>query len=200
MRHLKAFLLLFILACFSQASKGAVTPLAVGIIPPIQFPPFDFTVAGVRASVIGSHKAFYGVDIGVLGNITGSEFGGLAVSGVFNLNHGSATIFPFQIAGIANIDTGTTHVLGLQLAAILNYENERRENSVSGLQVALVNLAPYTRIYGFQIGIFNQALDVYGFQIGLFNVVNALHGFQIGLLNFNHAGLFSVCPVLNFGI
>lgn len=201
-KHLKYFLV--VVAIFSlngswTPAHGAVSPLSVAIVPPIQFPPGDFSVTGVRASALwGKHRDLYGIDAGLLGNITEQTFTGIAVSGIFNNTRGVTNILGLQLAGITNINSNKVSVYGLQAALGVNYNSAA--TTVAGLQVALLaNISPFTDIYGLQVGLYNRAKEVYGFQIGLVNVTDNLHGVQIGLMNFNHKGTFAISPLLNIG-
>lgn len=179
-------------------AQAAFSPISLSILPPVQFPAEDFNITGLRLSVLwGRQRDIYGLDLGVIGNMTNQTFVGTAVSGLFNINRGMTTILGAQVAGGANISKQKTNIFGVQLALGLN--SLEAASSVTGLQLAMANLSPHTNIYGVQAGIYNVADQVYGFQIGLVNVVNNLHGLQIGLLNFHHQGLFSVSPVINFG-
>ena len=181
----------------AHQASAAMTPLAIGIIPPVQFPPSKFDIVGLRASVIyGNHRSVSGIDLGLIGNMTEVSFAGLAVAGGFNRNKGKATILGLQLAGIANLNMEKTGVYGLQ-AALVNYN--KAESNVVGIQFAAANLAKDTTVYGVQAGVWNNARAVYGFQIGIVNMVQNLHGLQIGLVNFHHNGLFKVAPILNFG-
>jgi hypothetical protein len=182
----------------SPQAHAAISPLSVSVVPPVQFPPADFTITGARLSLIyGKQRDIYGLDLGVIGNVTELTFTGAAVSGLFNITHGTTTVIGLQAAGGANINTNKTRVIGLQIAAGLNL-NEA-ESSIAGLQLALANLSPHTRVYGAQVGVYNKAQDVYGLQIGVVNVANSLHGIQIGLLNYNVTGTLAVSPILNAG-
>ena len=182
----------------AQQARAAMTPLAVSIIPPIQFPPSKFDIVGLRASVIyGSHRSVSGIDIGLIGNFTETSFAGLAVAGGFNRNKGKATILGAQLAGLANLNMEKTQVYGVQASALANYN--KAESHVVGIQLAMANLAKETTIYGIQAGVWNNARAVYGFQIGIVNMATDLHGLQIGLVNFHHNGLFKVAPILNVG-
>lgn len=183
---------------FSSAAHAAASPLSVSLFPPVEFPPSDFSITGVRLSLLwGSHRDMYGLDFGVLGNITQQDFTGLGVSGVFNATHGTTTILGLQLAGVTNINTNKTSVYGLQAALGMNYNTA--ESKVAGLQIAVANWSPFTHIYGFQVGVYNKARTVHGLQIGLVNDCEDLHGVQIGLVNFNHKGPFVVSPLLNVG-
>ena len=199
MSKLIKLLLVAILALPFAPASAAISPVAVSLIPPVQFPPDDFSVTGARFSVLwGRHRDVYGLDLAAIGNITDQDFVGAAVSGIFNLTRGQTTILGLQLAGIANVNIQKTNVYGVQLALGLN--SNVATSSVTGLQMALLgNLAANTTIYGAQVGLYNRAQEVYGIQIGLVNVATSLHGVQIGLVNFNHKGLFAISPILNVG-
>lgn len=196
--HLRsiAFVVVFL---FLPAAHSAVTPLSVGLFPPVQFPPSDFSITGVRLSLLwGRHRDMYGVDFGALGNITEQDFVGIGLSGLVNYTQGQTTAIGAQLAGGANINLNKTNVYGVQVAGALN--SNRADSSVNGLQAALLaNLSPFTTVRGAQVGLYNTARTVYGLQIGLVNVAESLHGIQIGLVNFHHKGVFSVSPILNIG-
>ncbi len=193
---LLSFLSVFLL--IGSFSFAATTPLAIGLVPPLQLPPQDYTVTGARVSVIyGNHYNIYGLDFGLIGNITQQSFVGIAVAGVFNATRGDTHIVGLQAAGVGNFNTNKAKVYGVQLALFTNYNMGEAE--VFGLQLSAANLSEFTTIYGVQAGVFNKAKAVYGLQIGLINMATSLHGVQIGLLNFNTTGLFKVSPFLNAG-
>lgn len=180
-----------------RAEAGGVTPLAVAIIPPVQFPPNDFAVAGLRASALwGKHYSVYGIDLGLVGNMTEQHFVGVAASGIFNYNKGTTTAIGLQAAGVANINVNKAQIYGVQVAL---YNSNVAESFLLGLGVGAVNDSPFMKVAGIQAGLYNRANVVSGIQIGVVNVANTLHGLQIGLLNFNRTGLFAVAPILNFG-
>jgi hypothetical protein len=191
-------LVLFV-STFAWNAHAALSPVSLGLVPPVQFPPTDYTITGASVSLLyGEHRDIYGLDIGVLGNITNQTFTGIGISGIFNITHGQATILGLQLAGITNMATQKISVVGLQVAGAVN--ELTASSTVTGVQLALLaNLADHTDIYGFQIGLYNRAQSVYGFQIGLVNVANSLHGIQIGLVNFHTTGLFAVSPIINIG-
>jgi hypothetical protein len=183
---------------FLTPSWAAVSPASLSIFPPVQFPADDFAVTGLRVSALwGKHRSVYGLDIGVLGNITEQNFVGLAVSGLANVTHGTTEILGLQLAGLTNYNTNKTNVYGLQVALGVNYNQAAA--TVNGFQLAIANLGTFTDIRGAQVGIYNRAKEVYGLQIGLVNVADDLHGLQIGLVNFNYKGTFVVSPILNAG-
>ena len=193
---------IFLAGAFGGAmpsAQAAVSPLGVSIIPPLEFPPQDFTVAGARLSVLwGKQNKVYGLDFGVVGNVTIQNFTGIGVSGIFNLNEGMTNVVALQFAGVTNINVNKANIVGLQVAGAVN--SNQAESTIVGIELAaLANYSPYTKVYGAQIGMYNRAREVTGFQIGLINSVESLHGLQIGLVNFNHTGLFAVAPILNIG-
>lgn len=197
-RWLRTFLVLTFVYVYIAPAHAAVTPVSLAIAPPVQFPSDEYSITGVRLSVLwGHHRDIYGIDLGVLGNMTDQDFYGIGVSGIFNKTTGTTFITGLQLAGITNINTNKTRVVGIQAALGANVNTA--SSSVAGLQVSLANLSSHTDIYGFQVGLYNDAQAVYGFQIGLVNKTANLHGVQIGLINFNASGIFKVAPILNIG-
>lgn len=191
-------LALFVLVTSAISAHGAFSPVSVNIVPPIQFPPGDFTITGVRVSALyGRQRDIYGLDAGVLGNITELDFVGIGVSGVFNITHGSTTAVGLQAAGLFNLNTQKSTVLGIQLAA--GWNENTAESSVIGFQIACANLSAHTAVYGLQVGAYNRARAVYGFQVGVINDADNLHGIQVGLVNYNRTGTLAVSPAINIG-
>jgi hypothetical protein len=179
-------------------SEALMSPIAISIVPPIEFPGHDFTVTGLRASVLwGNQRNVYGLDLGLVGNMTDGDNVGISASGVFNYNKGATTGVLLQAAGFGNFNVGKANIFGVQLAGVMN--KNMAESTVGGLQIALLNLGPFTNIRGVQVGLYNRAHDVAGIQIGIVNETDFLHGIQIGLVNFYHQGTFSVAPILNVG-
>ncbi len=197
MKKLIRLSMLIVLAGLQIEAHGFASPVSIAIVPPLQFPPSTFSITGVRASVLwGRHRDLYGVDLGLVGNVTEQSFVGIGLAGGFNLTQGQTTAV-FQIAGLANINTNRADIYGAQIAGLLNKNDGAA--SVNGVQFAAVNLVPHTVIRGVQVGIYNRAQTVYGLQIGVVNVADSLYGLQIGLANFHHKGTFVVSPILNFG-
>ncbi len=195
---LKKLAALFLLSGFVSLSDAAVSPVAVGFAPPVQFPGRDFSITGLRLSFLwGVQRDLYGLDLGLIGNTTEQDFVGLAVSGLFNRTKGQTTAIGLQAAGLANINENKTRVIGAQVALGLN--QNKAVSTIAGLELALANLSPHTSVYGAQLGLYNVAQVVYGVQLGLVNVTESLHGIQIGLVNFHRKGLFSVAPIINIG-
>jgi len=184
---------------FATSSQAAMSPLGISIFPPLQFPPEDTAVTGLRVNLLwGSHRRVYGVDVGGLGNITTQSFGGiLQVAGLMNYNKEKASIVGLQFAGLANLNRDRSSIVGVQ-ASLFN--SNQGSALLVGLGLGLIgNSAPHATIVGAQLGLYNSAGTVYGFQVGLVNVADVLHGIQIGLLNIHRKGLFKICPIINFG-
>ena len=182
---------------FVPEAMAVVSPLAVSIFPPVQFPGDSFDITGLRLDVLwGVHNSVYGFDLGGIGNETKTAMAGIQLAGVFNYNQGSATAIGVQAAGIANVNIQKAHVVGLQVAL---FNGNYAESSLLGVQAGVVNMSSFTSMTGVQVGLFNTAGSVQGIQIGLINKARALHGLQIGLANFNQGGPFAVTPILNVG-
>lgn len=194
---LAAFALITVTVSAGRA-LAAATPISVSLVPPLEFPPEEFSTTGVRISALwGRHHDMYGLDLGLLGNITEKDFVGIGLSGAFNYTQGTTRILGLQLAGLANINKEKTMIFGLQAA--LGVNSNTASSTLVGIELAAANIAPFTDVYGMQLGIYNKALDVYGLQIGLVNVASSLHGVQIGLVNFNAKGPFSISPLINVG-
>ena len=72
--------LIFVLVtlCLMPSAFGAISPVAINIFAPVQFPPEDFSVTGVRATALFGHQRnMYGIDIAAIGNMTDLEFAGI---------------------------------------------------------------------------------------------------------------------------
>jgi hypothetical protein len=192
---------LIIIALFISITEislaASMSPIGLGIFPPVQFPPSDYHVTGLRLNpAMGFHNKVYGVDFGLIGNGTKQDFTGLAVAGGYNYNAGSTTVLGLQAALGANINKGKSVITGIQAAAVNSNEGA---TTLVGLQLGVANLSAHSNVYGVQAGLYNRAKEVYGVQIGVFNSCDNLHGLQIGLINHHDKGTFKYVPVLNFG-
>lgn len=155
----------------AQASSQ-YTPFMLSVVTPIQVPPRDFDVGGLRLSLLyGECRDFDGLDIGTVGRATG---------------HGNG----LQAALLANIVDGDG--FGLQVAPVncvrVNYE---------GLAIGAANYVKKD-VCGLQIGaLFNRADYVEGAQIGLINVTRQMIGIQLGLVNIIQDNDLKFIPVFN---
>lgn len=198
MKKMMGPFVLLLLALTGARAEAAMSPLGISIVPPLQFPPENFTVTGVRANLIfGNHHKVYGFDLGVVGNITSQNMTGVQLAGGFNYNKGEAHAVGAQIAGGGNWNVNKVSVVGLQASAFVNAN--KAEAVLVGLGVSALNLTDHTKVVGVQAGIYNSSRVVTGFQIGVVNKTDELRGFQLGLINFHNKGLFSVSPFINFG-
>lgn len=196
---------LSIVAIFMALDVGCTStpqkkPKVVGfaIVYPLQYPSKSVPIEANRTSILwGKNDYVRGMDFGGIGNFTEKEFDGSALSLVFNDTRGKAHIFALQLGVVANLNHGHTKVEGFQVAGGLNYSGD--DQSVYGVQVAALNIGMKNKIYGFQVGAYNEAEAVYGFQIGVINRTKNLYGIQIGALNFSGNNGLPLSPVLNIG-
>ncbi|MBQ2632710.1 MAG: hypothetical protein IJG13_23780 [Kiritimatiellae bacterium] len=118
---------------------------AFGIAPSLEWPARDFEIMGFRFNlIVGDHVDVYGLDLGVFGNFTRREIGGLQLAGLFNVVGESGGAL--QVAGLFNNSKG----------------------AFSGAQVGLFNIVEEG--CGVQVGVVNRAYGLSGVQIGVVNV------------------------------
>jgi hypothetical protein len=155
---------------------AGMSPLAISLLPPAQFPPEDWDVTGLRLNLfVGLHNQVGFIDLGVLGNLSHGDVMGLEIAGVWNQVAQNAQAV--QIAGFGNRVLG--EFKGLQLAGFLNYGNISAD--VQGLQLACVNIAG--GLEGLQVGLVNRAEEASGMQFGVINMAKNMNGLQLGLIN-----------------
>ena len=146
------------------------SPVMFSVFTPIQFPPADFDVGGLRISLFyGRCCNFDGLDIGLVGVADNHANGWLA-------------------NWLVNYATGDG--LGLHTGAV-NYFG----GDFKGLQIGLANWIDSGDM--FQIGIYNGGYDVQGLQIGVINTANKMQGLQIGLVNIISNSDVSFFPIIN---
>lgn len=151
-------------------------PFAFAIAPAIEAPSQEWDVAVVRLSLLaGRHRAMYGLDLGILGNITDYEMNGLALGGLFN-----------------SVGESTGAV---QIALLVNFA----AFDFSGCQIAALYSATEGTMTGLQLGAANYAGKLSGIQFGLYNFAETLNGLQIGVINLNKSSSVQFMPILNFG-
>jgi len=127
-----------------DSASAGYTPFMLSIVDPLQLPPSDFDVGGLKLSLLyGKCADFTGLDIGIVSHATGDAQG-------------------LHIAGLANIIEGDS--IGLHFSGA-NYV----QGEFSGLQIGLLNNC--THMDGLQIGVINITDTAYGIQIGLVNVI-----------------------------
>src|SRR5688572_15742119 len=82
----------------TQQASAAMTPLAVSIAPPVQFPPSNWDIVGLRLNALwGKHRDVRGIDLGLLANQTTGKFTGIAVAGGANITGGDTTALGLQL-------------------------------------------------------------------------------------------------------
>lgn len=177
---------LAIMALIFQTGCGTVEKqpepvVGFSIFPPLQYPGRSGKIDANRTSMVyGDHDSVQGYDLSLFGNRTRKEFSGIATSLAFNWNSGKTNVYILQFAGLVNANTSDANIYGFQIAG-------------------LANAGAKTKVYGFQIGLYNEAEAIYGFQIGLINKTKSLHGVQIGLANISSKNGLPFCPLLNIG-
>lgn len=157
---------------FAQAQPAPrFTPFMFSLVTPLQVPPADFDVGGLRLSLLyGECHDFVGLDIGTVGRATGDADG-------------------FQAALVANVVGGGG--LGLQVAPVNCVLGD-----YAGLQIGAANYVK--SLQGLQIGaLFNRADYVEGAQIGLINVTRQMIGVQLGLVNVVQDNDLPFLPIFN---
>lgn len=144
----------------SQADDRAYTPFMLSLVTPLQVPPRDFDVGGLRINAIyGECHDFDGFDISALvGRATGHA-NGLQAALLANVVEGDG--FGFQ-AGAVNYVKG--EYVGLQTGLCANYAEKAKT-----LQIGFYNGAEH--IEGMQIGVINTTRTMIGIQIGVVNVI-----------------------------
>jgi hypothetical protein len=181
----------------SAPPSEGTTPLQIAIWPPYaQLFSDQYTVKGMRLGFpVTKSRNAYGIDLAVLGTITGEknapgEAKGIQFASAGNHVEGSASAI--QLAGIINTVNGW--MKGIQFAGLFNEVTEEG----SGMQLsALCNFAHKT-FTGLQIGAWNEQREATrGMQIGGINYTGS--GLQIGVLNFNRRGIFPFMPLCNYG-
>lgn len=169
-------------------SEG-LSPFALSIIPPAQFPSEGYDIYGIRISLfVGAHRDVGFIDVGTLGSIASGNLSGVQVSGIYNrIGESDGAI---EIAGFLNYCE--RDFAGLQVSTFANTVL----GDLQGLQIALANTA--ADFSGLQVGVINRVERGFGLQIGLVNYAYQLEGLQLGLFNIIKDSSIPFMPVLNF--
>ena len=184
-------------------SDRAWSPVAISLLPPVQWPRADADIMGLGLNVLaGNYHNVYGVEFAIFGNVVSNCTAGIQLAGFGN---NSDAVYGFQLAALQNYavelvggaqislaninmcygswlqvgglrnDSGFFE--GAQIAGLLN-----SAYSCKGLQIGSVNQAK--ELSGFQLGILNAAeKKMSGFQLGILNGAKKMSGFQIGVVN-----------------
>ena len=171
-----------------DTSDHPLTVLEIAIADPLQLPPANWTVAGLRANVFyaKSYKVM-GLDLGLVGRCTDSFYGlsaqtvnwvegdmaGILCGGLFNVVEGNATGIELSVFANRTYDVFT----GLQ-TALVNYDG-----AFAGLQIGLVDWVRGVS-GGAQIGAVNVSDNEFGgAQLGVVNYATRFRGVQLGVIN-----------------
>lgn len=105
---------------------GEWTPLCVSLITPVELPPGDWAVRGLRVSLLyGRCNRLKGVDVGLLNDVR-ETLDGLQIGGVNTVG---------RLCGVqVGLFNGSVEMKGVQLG-LVNYANAAR-----GIQIGLVNV------------------------------------------------------------
>ena len=159
-----------------SSEEHPVTVAALALAAPIQLPPSNWDVRGVRFDLVyGDSHSVYGIDLGLVGHV-GDAFSGIQLGGMVDWVEGD--VYGLQLAGIANV-AGGAHK-GVQLASAVNV----CRGEFYGVQFGGVN--HNGTFYGWQTGVFNYDKGIsWGLQLGLANSsINEWHGWSLGLVNY----------------
>lgn len=152
------------------AEEPPATPFMLSFVTPLQAPPRDWDVLGLRVSLVyGECRTIRGLDLGTVGHATGHSQG-------------------IQLALAANL-VGKDG-LGFQAAPANYVKGEFR-----GLQIGAANYAETGN--AIQVGIFNGSRALRGLQVGLINVTDTLMGVQVGLVNVIRDNDVPFLPIVN---
>lgn len=142
-----------------QPADG-ISPFAISLFPPAQFPPQTWDIYGFRLNVfVGHHRNVGFIDAGVLGNVADGNVTGVEIAGLYNR--------------IGSSDGA------IQAACIMNYVDQ----DFCGVQLGLVN-SVNGDMQGLQAGAINMTQDGSGIQLGVFNRAERFSGLQVGVANF----------------
>ncbi len=171
---LKVFAALCVAGAVSSASAQtddrAYTPFMLSFVTPLQVPPRDFNVGGLRINLVyGECHDFDGFDISTVGRATG---------------HGNG----LQAALLANVVDGDG--FGLQVAPV-NYV----KGEYAGFQTGVANYTEKGK--ALQIGFYNGAEHIEGLQLGVINTTRTMIGIQIGLVNVIQDNDVPFLPIIN---
>ena len=150
--------------------RGAgFSPVMFSVFSPIQFPPPEFDVGGLRLSLLyGRCCNFDGLDFGIVG-VADNHANGWLVN-VVTVAYGDG--------------------LGLHTGGVNYFAGDFK-----GLQIGVANWIDSGDV--FQIGGYNGGYDIQGLQIGVINTANKLQGLQIGLVNIISSSDVSFFPIIN---
>lgn len=164
-----------------------VSPFAISLFPPAQFPEQTWDVYGFRLNVfVGHHRNVGFIDVGVLGNVADGNLTGVEIAGLYNKVGSSDGAI--QAASIMNYSE--QDFCGVQLGLINSVQGD-----MQGLQAGAVNMTQDGS--GIQLGVFNRAERFSGLQVGVANFTYQMQGVQIGVFNVIADSNIPFLPVIN---
>ena len=168
-------------ASFAYAETA---PVILSLVTPLQVPPVNYDVKGLRLSLIyGDCANFTGLDIGVA-NRTRGAYTGLAIGGV---NIAEDQLHGGQVGLVNWNGNGDTSWSKRSVGAQIGIFNH--SDMFCGLQDGLFNLSE-GEFAGLQFSFLNCTRDLRGVQCGRYfllgvNIANGtVHGCQVGLVNY----------------
>ncbi|MBO7688278.1 MAG: hypothetical protein J6V72_17985 [Kiritimatiellae bacterium] len=218
---MKRKLMGMVVLCFAATFLSAAwSPVAISLLPSVQWPTADADITGLRLNVlVGKHHNVYGVDVATIGNVVSNCTAGIQLAGYINL---SDTVYGCQLAPYCNcaaelsgfqvgpLNLVADELSGFQIGAF-NFSVGWKEAELSGFQIGALNGADKLsgfqiggvfniakqKMAGFQIGIVNIAKELSGFQVGVFNYAEKANGLQVGVLNDIDDATCRFLPLLN---
>ncbi len=167
---LYAFLCVGAVSSASAQDGRSYTPFMLSFVTPLQGPPRDFDVGGLRISgIYGECRDFDGLDLGFVGRATG---------------HGNG----LQSCAVNLVDGDG---VGLQANWLVGFV----KGEYAGFQVGTVNYA--AKAQALQIGFYNGSEYIQGLQIGVINITRQMIGMQIGLVNVVQDNDVPFLPIIN---
>jgi len=166
------------------------TPVAVAVLPSLQYPSTAQDVLGLRFGLLASeHRNVSLLDINLLAALTTGEELGLQLSGIYNRIGSGVGVL--QLGGLAN--DCRRDFTGGQVSAFYN----RTEGAFWGLAVGALNMS--ADLNGIQVGLVNRCKVLEGLQVGVVNYAEEAEGLQVGVVNVMRDGKWPVLPLINFG-
>lgn len=154
----------------AETGKHPYSPFMLSLADPMQVPPHDFDIGGLRISILfGQCRNFDGLDLGLAGRATGHANG-------------------LQSCAVNVVDGDG---MGLQANWLAGYVS----GEYAGFQVGTVNYAE--KAQALQIGFYNGAGFIRGCQIGAINIAQEMIGLQIGVVNVIQNKDVPFIPIVN---
>jgi hypothetical protein len=189
MRFVFALVLVALTAAFLAAPAAVAQetkPIQLALVNPIQLVNEDYSVKGLRISLIyGVNRDLSGLDLSLVGQNSG-DVRGLQVA-LAGLTEGDFTGVQWALVGLTN-----GNFTGWQDNAVNIVDGK-----MSGLQAGIFNQSRDAE--GVLLGWVNITGHMSGFQLALFNMTDTLNGLQVGVVNVVKQGTsHPVLPLVNW--